>query len=298
MRAGVQYQLFEGYDDLLLVGEASYQDAIHRAIGLRSHPSDAIRAEIHAILVPEPENPYDANAVSGWINAQRVGYLSRSNAQSYVRGLEALQASCGKPVALRGVVAGGGWEAGRPRYLGVFLQHDRQDFGLRKQPFTSVTGRMDTGLSQAIAGDAADDSYDLSWLETLPDDPQQAIAQLRTLLADERDLIDRHYMFHQLEENLYKLRDIPEMLIEFDRCCEQHDAEMPSIRDALFAKWQQVPSLHVYKRMCIRLAKAGRANEGLWWAERGLQIYGGDAARPEVKTDLEKRAVVFRKKAK
>ena len=34
--------------------------------------------------------------------------------------------------------------------------------------------RMDTGLSEAIATDADDDSYDLGWAQSVPSEPNQA----------------------------------------------------------------------------------------------------------------------------
>ena len=154
-----------------------------------------------------------------------------------------------------------------------------------------------TGLSEAIASDAEDDSYDLSWLNDLPSDPLRSIAMLRKLLEAERDPIDRHFMFHHLEAALYSSRDaVSSALAEYDECCRAHDAEMETIRDAFIAKWQQVPWLHTYKQMCIRLAKAKRFDEALQWAERGVRIYGPRAARPEAIEDLVKRAATYRAK--
>jgi hypothetical protein len=195
------------------------------------------------------------------------------------------------------VIAGGGTADGRPRYLGVFLNHDPKDFGVAATRSARPVGKIRTGLSEALATDAQDDSYDLSWLARLPSDPLAAIEKLRALLVDERDPIDRHFMFHHLEECLYKARDsFRSALDEFDVCCATHDEEMESIRDAFMTKWQQVPWLHTYKQMCIRLSKAKRHEEGLRWAERGLRIYGENASCPEAVEDLEKRAAAFREK--
>ena len=72
-------------------------------------------------------------------------------------------------VALSGVIAGGGMRADGPGRLGVFLDYDPADFGLRAAaPFRSGEGRMWSGLTGAVATDDADDSYDLSWLDELP----------------------------------------------------------------------------------------------------------------------------------
>jgi hypothetical protein len=104
------------------------------------------------------------------------------------------------PIALAGVIAGGGIRSDGPGKLGVFLQHDPEDFGLRRQPLPPPPeSRMRTGLSDAFATDAADDSYDLAWMSGLlaqrrhPRHPY-----LRGLLAQEKDVLDRHFMYTQL----------------------------------------------------------------------------------------------------
>jgi hypothetical protein len=54
--------------------------------------------------------------------------------------------------------------------------------------------------------------------------------------------------------------------------------------------------LHTYKQQCIRQAKAKDFKNALWWAERGLAIYGSNAAREDAVNDLEKRADTYREK--
>ena len=185
-----------------------------------------------------------------------------------------------------------------PGRLGVFLRHDAAEFGvLRRKTAPLAVSRMDTGLSEAIATDAEDDSYRSSWLNELPSDPPRCITALRHLLVDERDPIDRHFMFQQLEDVLYKSRDqFESALIEYDRCAEQHDSEMDAIRSAFMHKWGKVPNIKTYKQRCIRLAKAKQFEAALTWAERGLAIYGSDAARPEIVEDLQTRATSYRSK--
>jgi len=41
--------------------------------------------------------------------------------------------------------------------------------------------------------------------------------------------------------------------------------------------------------MAIRQAKARSFEQALWWAERGIAVYGSDAARPDAVDDLKKR---------
>jgi hypothetical protein len=116
---------------------------------------------------------------------------------------------------------------------------------------------MRTGLSDALATDDADDSYDLSWMSDLPPDDLRAIKMLRQLLERETDAIDRHYMHAHLQTLLYRSRDVfASALDEYDQACRQHDAEMDSIRVAFMAKWGRVPVLELYRQMAIRQQKA------------------------------------------
>ena len=156
---------------------------------------------------------------------------------------------------------------------------------------------MWSGPTGAGATDDADDSYDLSWLDALPADDLGAIRQLRQLLERESDVIDRHFMHAQLEALLYKSRDsFASALEEYDAACRQHDAEMDGIRAAFLAKWGRLPVLELYKQMAIRQQKAKDFGQALWWAERGLAVYGDDCARPEVVEDLRRRVESYRAK--
>jgi hypothetical protein len=202
MHDGMKVELCEGREDLEVVGEASYQDNLWRIVGGRHSPDGRVREEVYAVLAAEPDNPYDANAVAVWIQGLKVGYLSREDARRYRPGLLALEQQHARPIALAGVIAGGGMRADGPGRLGVFLEHDPADFGLRPMP-SSGSG-MRTGLSDALATDDADDSYDLSWMSDLPPDELRAIKMLRQLLEREADRIDRHYMHAHLQILLYR----------------------------------------------------------------------------------------------
>jgi len=131
MRDGMEATLVEGDDDLEVVGESHYQDNLWRLAGDRGRPGAQVRCEIGALLVAEDNNPHDPNAIAVWVQGLKVGYLSRQDARRYRPGLLALQERYGKPVALAGVIAGGGMRNDGPGWLGVFLRHDRDEFGLR-----------------------------------------------------------------------------------------------------------------------------------------------------------------------
>ena len=293
----VSAQVFGGDDDLEVVGEATYQDALWTIC--RGAPGDRVRQAIVAILVPEPQNPYDVNAIAVHVSGFCVGYLARDVAAAYARGLGELMSQCGNYVALRGVIVGGGYYDDGPGRLGVWLEHDSRDFGL--EPVGSrwsgpaaravpTGGTMRTGFTEAWLTDVEDDSYDLSWFNELPDADQPAIAMLRELLATDPDPIDRHFQFAELETRLYRCRDLLESaLAEFDDACRSHDVEMDTICVAFKANWGKVPLLETYRQMSIRQQKIKNWDACLWWAERGLEIYGNDAAREDAVEDLLKR---------
>lgn len=300
MTDGMRVTLLEGYDGLEVVGESFYQDNLWEVVGGRTR--GRVRKDIVAVLVAEHGNQFDSNAVSVWIEGYKVGHLSRADAQRLRSGLLALQRQNSRPVALEGAIVGGGADEGRTGTLGVFLDYDPTDFGLapdrplaeaRSGPNDSVR----TGLSNAVSTDTADDSYDLSALHTLPTDSGKRIVALRRLLDEETAAISRHYLFAELESTLYKFRDtFAGVLTEYDAVCRQHDSEMNVIRPALFDKFGVVPLLETYRQAAIRHHKARDFAQALWWAERGIALYGDQPAKRETVGDLHKRAASYRSK--
>jgi hypothetical protein len=129
IRDGAEMALFDGSDDLEVVGESYYQENLWRLVGPR-WPDDRVRHPVYAVLIAEDGNPHDANAVAIWVQGLKVGHLSRADARRYRPGLLGLQRRYGQPVALNGVIAGGGIREDGPGRLGVFLRHDPADFGL------------------------------------------------------------------------------------------------------------------------------------------------------------------------
>lgn len=287
--------LLGGQDDLEVVGESFYQDALWRLCC--GTVGDRVRFGIVAVLVPEPANAYDPNAIAVQVNGEVVGYLRRATAQEYLPGLKRLMSAHGGYIALQGVIVGGGYRDDGPGYLGVWLEHDPSDFGVRPasvsppvSPQRGAEGAMRTGFTEAWLTDAEDDSYDLSWYNDLPEADRPAITKLRQLLAADPDPIDRHFQFAELEARLYRSRDLYESaLTEYDEACIQHDAEMEGICGAFMAKWGNIPLLETYRQMAIRQAKKKDWTACKWWAERGLALYGNSAAREEAVEDLTKR---------
>jgi hypothetical protein len=292
-------QTLGGDEGLEIVGEASYQDALWAICG--GPRIGRIRHEITAALVPDPVNDAhdDPNAISVWIDDQLVGYLPRETASRYRPGLQILEMR-GGTVGLRGVIVGGGSYSDGPRTLGVWLWHDPADFGVESSGSArkvgpasrpvNVNSEMRTGFSEAWATDVDDDSYDLSWFNELPEEDGPAIAKLRELLSSDPDPIDRHFQFVELETRLYRCRErFDTALEEFDQACRLHDAEMDTICEAFQAKFGKIPVLDTYRQMAIRQQKQGDWNACIWWAERGLALYGDRAARQDAVEDLVKR---------
>src|SRR5260370_35807866 len=95
--------------------------------------------------------------------------------------------------------SGGGVRSDGPGMLGVFLRHDPEDFDLPRRRFAPPPeSKMRTGLSDALATDAADDSYDRAWMTGLPSADIRAIPYLRKRPAHEKARLTRHCMFVQL----------------------------------------------------------------------------------------------------
>jgi hypothetical protein len=97
-------------------------------------------------------------------------------------------------------------------------------------------------------------------------------------------------MLCELERRLYKSRDaFASALDEFDVVCRQHDAEMVTIRPALLDKFGVVPVIGMYRQAAVRCQKAKDWQAARDWAQRGIKVYGEQAARAEVVEDLHKR---------
>ena len=129
MPSGMMFTVLEGSEDLDVVGESHYQENLWRLVGPRRR-DERVRFDVRAVLVAEHDNPHDTDAVAVWVQRLKVGHLSRASARRYRPGLLRLQERYGQPIALYGVIAGGGMREDGPGRLGVFLRHNPADFGL------------------------------------------------------------------------------------------------------------------------------------------------------------------------
>ena len=121
--------LLEGSFRVDAVGEPHYQDALEAIAGGRTE--EGADLETVALLVPEPSNRYDPNAVQVMIEGKVVGYLSRRNAAILQGPILAKMRREQRAVACRARIVGG-WDRGRGDrgHFGVRLYLDPADFGV------------------------------------------------------------------------------------------------------------------------------------------------------------------------
>jgi hypothetical protein len=161
MRDGAKAALLEGDRALEVVGESFFQDNLWRLAAVRR--GEPVRMEITAVLVAEDGNPYDSNAIAVWIDGLEIGHLSRESACAYRPGLLALQRAHRMPIALTGVIVGGGPRDDGPGRLGVFLRHDPEDFGLRLQSSSARESTVSTGPADALVPEMSVASGPVAW---------------------------------------------------------------------------------------------------------------------------------------
>lgn len=101
------------------VGESYYQDALRRCCGVSSWTD--VRYDCEAVLVLEPENPYDSMAVAVYAGGEKVAHLSRADARTWHPVLEVADGG-GCTLGCRAVIAGHGPGPGTATpNLGIFL---------------------------------------------------------------------------------------------------------------------------------------------------------------------------------
>lgn len=69
-----------------VVGESNYQPALAVMAGPKD--TESKRIEVDAVLMPEPDNTYDKNAVAVVIQSRIVAYLSKKDTSSYRRWMK------------------------------------------------------------------------------------------------------------------------------------------------------------------------------------------------------------------
>jgi hypothetical protein len=104
---GPEYQISLGrgeWPNVDLVGVQHYLPAVQAALssaatsGIASGPSREAEG-LRVVLVPEPDNPYDSNAISVRWAGRTIGYLSRDDAARYSQPVRRITASGFAPVS-------------------------------------------------------------------------------------------------------------------------------------------------------------------------------------------------------
>ena len=82
-----------GWAPVRVVGERAHQPALRAIVG-NDHRTEGAVHHRSAVLVPEPDNPFDPTAVAVQIDHQRIGYLDRDTAARYHEPLRKIH-TCG-----------------------------------------------------------------------------------------------------------------------------------------------------------------------------------------------------------
>ena len=114
-------------DIIEVVSTATYQEAL--AAVADGEPDTVQDVEKWAHLIPEPDNPWDRNAVAVYVDGRKVGYLPREHAAAYASLLGQVWTNYRGRAVCRAVVGGGRLQA--ISQLGAATQADPAQFGVR-----------------------------------------------------------------------------------------------------------------------------------------------------------------------
>lgn len=114
-------------DIIEVVSTATYQEAL--AAIASGEPGAAQDVEKWAHLVPEPDNPWDRNAVAVYIDGRKVGYLPREHTAAYASLLTQVWTNYRGRAVCRAVVGGGRRQT--TSQLGAVTQVDEEQHGVR-----------------------------------------------------------------------------------------------------------------------------------------------------------------------
>lgn len=118
----------DGYHETDVVGESFYQSNLMSIAGPKT--KDGYNLECKALLVPNPDNPHDPNAIKVMINGKQVGHLSREMAADYAKFLQ--QQGNPRLELVVGALITGGWKRRYPNgkwsegHYGVRLDIENQ----------------------------------------------------------------------------------------------------------------------------------------------------------------------------
>ncbi len=204
-------------------------------------------------------------------------------------GLMFLEQKLGTRVALAGVIAGGGpYDT-----LGIFLNYNPADFGLEvvsdRLPSIKLMVRCERASAQPSTATPLTRGMTSGGSRSCRRIRPGSWTSSRRVSRPKQYPAQRHFLWTQAEESVYRLRDSPGALDLFDQACGEHDSEMSTISPALIDVFGGLPLLEVYKQASIRHQKAHDWERADWWARRGLEVYGASALDPANVSDLSER---------
>jgi Bacterial PH domain/HIRAN domain len=115
-RNGAAVIIGDGKFGFPVVGEEHHQDILEALAGGRRESSAHVA--VPALLLPQPDNPYDPDAVAVFMRGHEVGHLARNVAPEFLRALQA--GGYGRAACEAMIV--GGWDRGAT---------DHGNFGVR-----------------------------------------------------------------------------------------------------------------------------------------------------------------------
>lgn len=127
--------LLGGQGRVEVKGESHYQDALNRVCGGKCPEGHA--RKVLAVLEPEPDNPYDANAVAVRVNGELVGYMARQPAADYAP-IAKILSDKGKIGAARAFIRGGWLRDDDEGHFGIELELSPTPALLKTRKITSL----------------------------------------------------------------------------------------------------------------------------------------------------------------
>ncbi|HVM34542.1 MAG TPA: HIRAN domain-containing protein [Actinomycetota bacterium] len=128
--------LLGGQGRVEVKGESNYQDALDAICGGKCEAGHG--RKVLAVLQPEPENPYDSNAIAIHVDGKLVGYMPKQAAAEYAP-IAQLLASKGKVGAGRAFIKGGWRRAdGDEGEYGIELELSPTEKLLKTRKITSL----------------------------------------------------------------------------------------------------------------------------------------------------------------
>lgn len=259
-----------------VVGESNYQEAFQRVCGEPTY--EGVDEFVVASLLREPENPYDRNAISVWVDGMRVGYLSKQKALKFRDLVDGIHKQDQVPTCNANIR--GGWEnsEGRQGLYGIWLDLPSPDGVVREAPPSFE--------NQVLA----------AWRNR---DIDQTTALFAVPVS--HFTLDRHYLLQGIVEEAFDARAID---LRMARLCEElawiYIREFPryarslKASDKLLGGTGSLPVVPTFRRLATLLTEKGDYSKAIEVCEIGISLGVDDGT----KGGLAKRVDRIRNKQK